>query len=57
MRNLPDGTVEVQAEGDRKQLEKLINHLKMGPPGARVEKVTTNWSGCRGNYSDFSVGY
>ena len=49
--------VEVQAEGERKQLEKLIGHLKVGPPGARVEKVVTDWSEHTGNYSGFSVRY
>jgi len=58
VRNLPSGdAVEVQAEGERKQLEKLISHLKVGPPGARVEKVVTNWSEYTGNYPDFEIRY
>ena len=57
VRNLPGGTVEVQAEGERKQLEELIGYLKVGPPPAKVEKVVTNWSGYTGSYSRFSVRY
>ena len=57
VRNLPDGTVEVNAEGDRNRLEKLIGYLKVGPPGARVEKVVTNWSEYTGSYSGFSIRY
>ena len=58
VRNLPSGqAVEVQAEGERKQLEKLISYLKIGPPGARVEKVETNWSKYTGSYSRFSIRY
>jgi len=58
VRNLPDWkTVEVQAEGERKQLEKLIDHLKVGPPRARVERVETSWSEYTGSYSGFSVSY
>ncbi len=58
VRNLPDWkTVEVQAEGERKQLQKLIDHLKVGPPRARVEKVETSWSEYTGSYSGFSVTY
>jgi len=49
--------VEVQAEGGRKQLEKLIDYLKVGPPGAKVEKVVSNWSEYTGSYSDFSIRY
>ena len=56
VRNLPDGrAVEAQAEGERKQLEKLIGSLKVGPPTARVEKVVTNWSKYTGSYSSFSI--
>ena len=55
--NLPEGTVEVQAEGERKQLEQLIDYLKVGPPIAEVEKVVTTWSEYTGNYSGFSIRY
>ncbi len=56
-RNLPTGAVEVVAEGERKQLERLISHLKAGPPSARVERVVTNWSEYTGKYADFGVRY
>jgi len=49
--------VEVLAEGERKQLEELISHLKVGPPAARVERVVANWSEYTGSYSHFSVRY
>lgn len=57
VRNLPWRAVEVVAEGERKQLEKLIGHLKVGPPDARVEKVVTNWSEYTGNYAGFRIRY
>ena len=57
VRNLPDGGVEVQAEGERRQLEKLIDYLREGPPAARVDKVATRWSEYTGNYPHFSVRY
>ena len=57
VRNLPGGEVEVVAEGERKQLEELVSHLKVGPPAARVEKVTTNWAEYSGSYSSFSIRY
>jgi acylphosphatase len=45
VRNLPTGEdVEVQAEGEKEQLENLIEQLKIGPPAAIVEKVTPIWS-------------
>ncbi len=58
VRNLPGGeAVEVNAEGERKQLEELIGYLKVGPPAARVEKVVTNWSEYTGSYSRFNIRY
>ncbi len=57
VRNLPGESVEVLAEGERKQLEELINHLKVGPPAAIVEKVEINWLEYSGNYSGFNVKY
>ena len=57
VRNLPGGAVEVNAEGERKQLERLIDQLKVGPPAAKVEKVATKWSEYTGNYPHFSIRY
>lgn len=56
VRNLPDWKmVEVLAEGERNKLEELIDSLKVGPPGARVEKVDTSWLEYSGGYTDFSI--
>ena len=58
VRNLPGReAVEVQAEGERNQLEKLIDYLKLGPPAARVEKVITKWSKYTGSYPAFGIRY
>ena len=58
VRNLPGGeAVEVQAEGERRQLKELISYLKVGPPTAKVGKVVTNWSEYTGSYSRFSIRY
>jgi acylphosphatase len=39
VRNLPDGTVEVQACGSPEQLTSLEAGLREGPSGARVDGV------------------
>ena len=49
--------VEVQAEGERGKLKKLIDYLKVGPLAAKVERAETNWSEYTGSYSDFSIRY
>ena len=58
VRNLASGdAVEVQAEGEKGQLSKLLGQLKVGPPGARVERVEVKWADYSGRFDDFSVRY
>jgi acylphosphatase len=38
-RNLPDGSVEIVAEGDAAAVGELIAWSRQGPPGARVTSV------------------
>ena len=57
-RNLTSGNaVEVQAEGDKQQLEKLVEYLKIGPSSARVDRVDVDWSGYSGRFTDFDIRY
>jgi acylphosphatase len=49
--------VEVQAEGEKRQLNTLLKQLKVGPPGAQVEKVEVKWADYSGRFDDFSVRY
>jgi acylphosphatase len=39
VRNLPDGTVEVVAEGEDDRVGSLVDWLGRGPAGAQVERV------------------
>ena len=43
VKNLPDGSVEVQAKGAKDVVEKLIVWCRSGPPNARVENVSVEW--------------
>jgi acylphosphatase len=52
-RNLPDGPVQVEAEGDREKLQQLSQHLRIGPSAARVVRVDVSWSEFRGRFSGF----
>jgi len=49
--------VEAYAEGEREKLEKFIDYLKVGPPGARVERVEIDWAEYTGDYSSFNIRY
>jgi acylphosphatase len=55
VRNLPEGTVEVTAEGSRIRLERLLRWLRQGPPSARVDGIEVNWLPATGEYPDFRV--
>jgi Acylphosphatases len=57
-RNLSSGdAVEIQAEGDKQQLDKLMEQLKVGPPGAQVKRVEMEWSDYSEQFSGFSIRY
>ncbi len=43
VRNLPDGSVEVWAEGKRNRLLALLQALRQGPPHARVDGIDIAW--------------
>ena len=58
VRNLGSGdAVEVQAEGEKPQLDRLLEQLKVGPPGARVKMVEIDWSDYSEQFTDFGIRY
>jgi acylphosphatase len=57
VRNRWDGTVEALFEGDKKNVDQIIQWCHRGPSGARVTKVHTTWENYTGEFDDFSVGY
>lgn len=57
VRNLPDGSVEAQAEGEEKLVESLIEWCGRGPIGARVDRVDVEWDEPSGRLADFSILY
>jgi len=55
VRNRSDGSVEVVAEGEKKNLEKLLEWCRHGPSAATVEKVKSEWEEYTGEFPDFSA--
>jgi len=43
VRNEPDGSVALEAEGGREAVEALLDWCRRGPPGARVTGVVIEW--------------
>ena len=56
-KNLPNGKVEVVAEGDKAQLDALITLLKQGPRFARVESLEADERPFTGEYKTFGIRY
>ncbi len=54
-RNLPDGRVEIVAEGGRSALQALAAWVHEGPPAARVTRLDEEWSEFRGQFREFRV--
>lgn len=57
VRNVPDGTVEVVAEGPREACESLLEWCGRGPRMARVDGVVRAWSRPSGEFETFRVVY
>jgi acylphosphatase len=55
VRNRPDGSVEVLAEGSRADLQALLAALGRGPAAARVDAVETEWLEASGEFPDFRI--
>jgi acylphosphatase len=56
-RNMPDGTVEVIAEGPKTDLDHLLSWLQRGPGSAVVEHVIHRFMPYSGSYVDFGIEY
>jgi acylphosphatase len=57
VRNLPDGCVEVVAEGEEARLERLRAWLEKGPPGAYVRHLQAHYAPARGLYKSFTIEF
>lgn len=53
--NLPDGSVEVVAEGPRNACETLLSRLRAGGAPGRVARVVERWGDARGGLSGFAA--
>lgn len=55
VRNEPDGSVRIVAEGEEENLQKFVEWARLGTEWAKVEKMEVGWREARGNFKDFSV--
>lgn len=55
VRNLYNGDVEIEVEGDRSLIEELIKEVKVGPRAAHVSDVMIEWKPYQGRFHNFDV--
>jgi acylphosphatase len=55
VRNLPDGSVEAMAEGERNALSKFLAWCSHGPAGADVKEIEKEWMETKGDLRGFSI--
>lgn len=54
-RNLPDGEVEIELEGERAFIEALLEQARRGPMMARVDSLRTDWRDWQDRYTHFEI--
>jgi acylphosphatase len=55
VRNCPDGSVELVAEGPTDRLDRLLEWCRRGPPAARVDACESTLEAASGEFRDFGV--
>ncbi len=57
VRNLPDGRVEVEVQGEDQVLDAFREQLYQGPPASRVDNLECEWSDQDKVYKSFEVTF
>ena len=55
VRNLPDGRVELTAEGLRSELEAFRAAIRESGLAANIQREAADWSGAKGGFSGFAI--
>jgi acylphosphatase len=54
-KNLYDGSVEIEAQGNRSAIEELIKLVKVGPRSAQVTDLKIDWKESPNQYTHFDI--
>jgi acylphosphatase len=57
VKNMPDGNVQVLAQGDKQNLELYINHLRQGPSLSYVSDIEIEEIDHAESYEDFDIKF
>ena len=55
VRNTSGGRVEAVFEGEREDVEQVIEFCRSGPPAARVTKIDVQWKEYTGEFESFKI--
>jgi acylphosphatase len=55
--NLPDGSVEIEVEGDRGIVEEFIKTVRLGPTYAHITDLRVEWFDKPKGYRDFRIEF
>jgi len=55
VRNLSNGNVEIEAEGDDTKVDELLNHAQRGPGFANVANIDVERKDYTGSYGAFEI--
>jgi len=57
VKNMPDGSVHIEAEGPEEKLEKLLKFAHNGPSFARVDRVESEYKEATNEFRRFRVRF
>jgi acylphosphatase len=55
VKNEPDGSVKIVAEGTEDSLQKLADWARVGTENARIENVDVSWQEYTGTFQGFQI--
>jgi acylphosphatase len=57
VKNLADGRVEAIFEGDKEEVEEMVNWARKGPIWAKIEALDVIWEDYLGEFNSFEIRY
>jgi len=57
VKNMPDGSVYIEAEGSEEALKELLKFTNKGPKQANIERVDYEYSDAEDNYKGFDYSF
>lgn len=55
VRNAEDGGVEILAQGEENNLQKLLDWAQDGPPNAQVKNIEFEWGEIKSRFDKFEI--